>query len=273
MMGSGKRNDEAQNMLPLRDNMGQKLNTVEAARVKFLNGQADKVCGIKFSYVVSSCLHRKGIADFWSGGHVRMVDQVAVLCDLLLHLALWIIPLIMEIWGNYLQGARGNKGLQEIQSSSLFCLICAFAGILIAQVFAMISGGQEAGKLFPTTYGAIVGGAYASIAFSVVWMTYWMSAHSDMLAQSMLAEEHELNRLRHTIMWSTVLKFIAVQTLVKNADFWGYATTDNTSATLDQAVAILKVSTVPPGKEGELAMILKSTGKDTGMNMRVFNGV
>merc|ERR1711935_430673 len=86
-----------------------------------------------------------------------------------IHLALWFVALGLEIWSN-VQEHRGPDMLSEVANGSLWTLIVAISGILVAQLFAMTSGGQEAGKLFPTTFAAIVGGAYASILFSVIWI-------------------------------------------------------------------------------------------------------
>ena len=127
-------------------------------------------CGgfLKFSYVVSAPLHMKGFFEFWESSRASWADRIAVTIDLLVHLALWFVALALEIWVNT-QSHKGHALLSELAMSSLWALIVALIGIAIAQIFAMTAGGQEAGRLFPTTYGAIVGGAYASIAFSILW--------------------------------------------------------------------------------------------------------
>ena len=101
--------------------------------------------------------------------------------DLVIHLALWFVALGLEIWC-CLEKNRGHEMLQELQTTSLWALIVAVGGIAVAQLFAMWAGGQDAGKLFPTTYGVIVGGAYASITFAIGW---WQMVHFLLLDSAM----------------------------------------------------------------------------------------
>lgn len=193
----------------------------------------------KFSYVISAPLHTKGFWEFWAKEKsYGWADRLAVTFDLLIHLALWFIPLTLEIWGTAIDHRSPNQ-LAEFQSASLWALIAAVIGIAVAQLFAMTAGGQDAGRLYPTTYGAIVGGAYASIVFSVLWLALWMM-HIEMLAHSEKDGDHELDRLRHSMMWSTALKFIAVTTLAKNASFWGPCTTDVVKENNEQTMQVMK---------------------------------
>ena len=121
----------------------------------------------KFSYIVSAPLHMKGFFQFWAKEHRYTIwDRIAVSIDLLLHLTGWFLALGIEIWANT-QENRGEAILAEINMVALWCLIVALSGILVAQAFAMTAGGQEAGKLFPTTYGAIVGGAIVGAAIAL----------------------------------------------------------------------------------------------------------
>ena len=188
-------------------------------------------CGnaFKFSYVISAPLHMKGFFEFWAKDHkYAFLDRVAVTFDLLIHLAAWFVALGLEIWANT-QENRGTAILAEVNMVALWSLIVALSGILVAQAFAMTAGGQEAGKLFPTTYGAIVGGAYTSILFSLMWLLHSFS-------WAALANQYEdhpdlddnLKSQRHVVMWAVALKTCAVVTLKQNAAFWGPCVIDET---------------------------------------------
>lgn len=187
-------------------------------------------CGnmLKFSYVISAPLHMKGFFQFWAKDHkYAFLDRIAVTFDLLIHLAAWFVSLGLEIWANT-QENRGHAMLAELNMVALWSLIVALSGIVLAQAFAMSGGGQEAGKLFPTTYGVIVGGAYTSILFSLLWMI--MSTGWAALANQY--EDHpdlddNLKSQRHVVMWAIALKTCAVVTLKKNADFWGPCVIDD----------------------------------------------
>jgi hypothetical protein len=176
---------------------------------------------VKFSYIISAPLHMKGFWQFWYKNRpYGNIDRIAVTFDLLIHLSVWIIPLVLELWCNG-QDQKGDGVLKELMSASLWALIVALSGIAIAQFFAMLGGGQEAGKLFPTTYGAIVGGAYSSIVFTVLWAIYataWTAMNSQYVDNS---PHDDLKVQRQCMLWSLALKIFAVVTLVKNADFWG----------------------------------------------------
>ena len=181
-------------------------------------------CGnmFKFSYVISAPLHMKGFWEFWAKDHqYAFLDRLAVTFDLLIHLAAWFAALGLEIWINS-QENRGTSILSELAMVSLWSLIVALSGIVIAQAFAMSGGGQEAGKLFPTTYGAIVGGAYTSIIMSIMWAlhSYGWAA---LVAQYDDDPSHDdnLKSQRHCVLWAIALKTCAVVTLEKNASFWG----------------------------------------------------
>ena len=181
-------------------------------------------CGnmFKFSYVISAPLHMKGFWEFWAKDHkYAFLDRAAVTFDLLIHLAAWFTALGLEIWANS-QDNRGTSLLAELNMVALWSLIVALSGIVIAQAFAMSGGGQEAGKLFPTTYGAIVGGAFTSIIFSILWLIQ-SAGWQEMLAQYDDDPDNDNNLLsqRHCVMWAVALKTCAVITLEKNASFWG----------------------------------------------------
>jgi hypothetical protein len=187
-------------------------------------------CGgfMKFSYVISAPLHMKGFWEFWATDKATWADRVAVTVDLLAHLALWIVALVLEVWCNA-QSHKGHPLLAELMGASLWGLIVAFIGIGIAQIFAMTGGGQEAGKLFPTTYAAIVGGAYTSIVFGMLWAITQVAVFPEMNAQYDHGGNHDdaLKHQRQCMLWAIALKIIAVVTLVKNANFWGPCTTDS----------------------------------------------
>ena len=199
-------------------------------------------CGnmFKFSYVISAPLHMKGFWEFWATDKATWADRIAVTVDLFTHLALWITALVLEIWCNA-QSHKGSGMLAELQGAALWGLIVALIGIAIAQIFAMTGGGQEAGKLFPTTYAAIVGGAYASIVFSILWTVQsagWTAMTTQYDDDASL--DDALKRQRQCMLWALALKIIAVVALVKNSDFWGPCTTDSGKEAKEQAALHMK---------------------------------
>ena len=202
-------------------------------------------CGgfLKFSYVVSAPLHMKGFFEFWESSRASWADRIAVTIDLLVHLALWFVALGLEIWINT-QSHKGHALLSELAMSSLWALIVALIGIVIAQIFAMTAGGQEAGRLFPTTYGAIVGGAYASITFNILWaITQVLPGVFEAMSLQYVddpANDDALKIQRHMVLWAMSLKIIAVVTLAKNASFWGPCVVDEQQSAADQKAQYMK---------------------------------
>ena len=202
-------------------------------------------CGnfVKFSYVISAPLHMKGFWEFWGKEHsYAFLDRLAVSCDLIIHLALWFIALGLEIWANA-QDHRGPSILAEVANASLWTLIVAISGILVAQLFAMTSGGQEAGKLFPTTFAAIVGGAYASILFSVIWILSsptWTQMNVQYTMEGTEGVDDHLKMQRQYMLWTMALKTFAVVTLKKNADFWGPCVIDSNREAEEKSFQIKK---------------------------------
>jgi hypothetical protein len=200
-------------------------------------------CGgfLKFSYVVSAPLHMKGFFEFWESSRASWADRIAVTIDLFVHLALWFVALALEIWVNT-QTHKGHALLSELAYASLWGLIVALIGIVIAQVFAMTAGGQEAGRLFPTTYAAIVGGAYASITFSILWCITQVQVWPELSAQYVDAPglDDSLKIQRHMVLWAMALKFVAVVTLAKNASFWGPCVVDENQSAADQKSQYMK---------------------------------
>ena len=176
---------------------------------------------LKFSYVISAPLHLNGFLEFFGAEGVSCANKLTVTCDLIFHLAFWVVPLIMEIWSAYLQ--PGTVILREVQAASLYALITAIVGLLIAQVFAMIEGGQDAGRLYPSTKALITGGAYASIAFSSIYVVLATLSNWPEYTASDDDHNNELAQLRKQTLWVIVLKFFAVQTAQANASFWGCA--------------------------------------------------
>ena len=163
--------------------------------------------------------------------------------DLLVHLALWFVALALEIWVNT-QSHKGHALLSELAMASLWGLIVALIGIVIAQIFAMTAGGQEAGRLFPTTYGAIVGGAYASITFSILWcITQVLPGVFEAMSLQYVddpANDDALKVQRHMVLWAMALKIVAVVTLAKNASFWGPCVVDEQQSAADQKAQYMK---------------------------------
>ena len=182
-------------------------------------------CGgwFKFSYIISAPLHFKGFGEFWASAKAGFLEKTFVTADLVFHLAFWIVPIVMEIWAAYLN--KGTFILKEIQAASMWALLTAFIGVLIAQLFAMVWGGQDAGRLFPSTYGLIVGGAYASITFSAIYVIMATGTWAEYVATD--DDRHnELAQLRKQTLWAIVLKFLAVTTAKQNAAFCGPCSPD-----------------------------------------------
>jgi hypothetical protein len=208
-------------------------------------------CGnaFKFSYVISAPLHMKGFFEFWAKDHkYAFLDRVAVTFDLLIHLAAWVVALCLEIWANT-QENRGHAMLAELNMVALWSLIIALSGILVAQAFAMTSGGQEAGKLFPTTFGVIVGGAYSSIIFSALWMimsTGW-AALANQYEDHPDLDDH-LKSQRHAVMWAIALKTCAVVTLKQNAAFWGPCVIDESKEVQEKTQQYLRNNNMENGQ-------------------------
>ena len=71
--------------------------------------------------------------------------------------------------------------------------------MFIAQVFAMLAGGQPAGRLFPSTYGLIVGGAYASIIFSILYIQAAMGTWAEYTASD--DDSNEVAQMRKLALW------------------------------------------------------------------------
>ena len=147
-----------------------------------------------------------------------------------------------RIWANA-QENRGHAMLAELNMVSLWALIVAICGIGLAQFFAMMGGGQEAGKLFPTTYAAIVGGAYTSIIMSILW-TIQSTGWAAMAAQYTDGEDLDdnLKIQRHAVLWCIALKTCAVVTLKKNADFWGPCVIDDMKQEQEKATQFYKTN-------------------------------
>ena len=187
----------------------------------------------KFSYVVSAPLHMKGFFQFFAKRHAyHLADKFFVTVDLLSHLGAWIAALCLEIWINN-QEDRGSALLTEVSKVSLWALIVAWTGIAIASLFALF--GQEAGKLFASTYAVIVGGAYTSIMMSLVWILQ-SASWAAMVAQyddSSLGDD--LKTQRHYVLWSFALKICAVVCLKQNAAFWGPAIVDEAKEKAEKA--------------------------------------
>jgi hypothetical protein len=184
----------------------------------FFNGK------VKFSYVVSAALHMHGFFQFWrKERQYWIIDKLFVTLDLVSHLACWIIPLILEIILQF----KDNKGpeiLAEVSMVSFWALVVGWIGIVLASFFAL--AGQEAGKLFPSIYAVIVGGAYTSIVMSLVWLLQ-SASWTAMVAQyddSSLGDDLKLQR--HFVLWAIALKICAVVCLKQNAAFWGPAIKD-----------------------------------------------
>ena len=106
----------------------------------------------------------------------------------------------------------------------------------------MTAGGQEAGRLFPTTYGAIVGGAYASIAFNILWAITQVQVWPELSEQYVDAPglDDALKIQRHMVLWAMSLKLVAVVTLAKNASFWGPCVVDENQSAADQKSQYMK---------------------------------
>ena len=168
---------------------------------------------LKFAYIVSAPLHQKGFFEFWGNPDLNIADKFAVVCDLLLHLCFWFVPFGFELWMS-LQTDRGSYIHQELQMGSLWCLIVALIGILVAQLFGLME--QDVGKLYATTYAAIIGGGTASIIFSGL---YFMSGGAWLLTPT--SPDNPVTSFRFMVYWCIALKTLAVVTASQNAAFWG----------------------------------------------------
>ena len=168
---------------------------------------------LKFAYIVSAPLHKQGFFEFWGNPDLNIADKFAVIADLLLHLIFWLVPFGLELWMS-LQTNRGTYIHQELQMGSLWCLIVALIGILIAQLFGLME--QDVGKLYATTYAAIIGGGIASIIFSVL---YFQNGGAYLLLPT--SPDDVVTTFRFMVYWCIALKTLAVVTAAQNAAFWG----------------------------------------------------
>lgn len=168
----------------------------------------------KFSYVVSAPLHRAGFFEFWGNKNLGMCDKIAVVADLFLHLCFWLVPFALEFW-MATQSNHGSDTNQELQMGSFWCLVVAFVGLAIAQVFGFMN--QEAGKLYASTYALIVGGGFASIIFNILHFTNggdWLHTNT--------SADDAATTFRFMVYWCIALKILAVITVQQNARFWGH---------------------------------------------------
>ena len=98
--------------------------------------------------------------------------------------------------------------------ASLWSLIVALIGLLIAQIFGLME--QDHGKLYATTYAAIIGGGIASIIFSVMYYMVtlaWLGMPT--------SPDNPVTSWRFMVYWCIALKTLAVTTAAQNAAFWG----------------------------------------------------
>ena len=198
----------------------------------------------KFSYIVSAPLHMKGFFQFWAKEHKYTIwDRIAVSVDLLLHLTAWFTALGCEIWANTQENRGPNSMLPELAMISLWALIVAISGILVAQGFAF--WGQEVGKLFPSTYALIVGGAYTSIIYSVMWCIHssgWEALVNQYDDDPSL--DDNLKAQRHAFLWAIALKTCGVTCAIKNANFWGPCVIDKAQEEAEKTAQWIKQNNV-----------------------------
>ena len=168
---------------------------------------------LRFAYIVSAPLHQKGFFEFWGSPELNIADKFAVAFDLFLHLCFWFVLFAFELWMS-LEKDRGSYLNQELQMASLWCLVVALIGILIAQLFGLME--QDVGKLYATTYAAIIGGGTASTIFSVMW---FMTGGDWLMTPT--SYDNPVTTMRFMIYWVIALKTLAVVTASQNASFWG----------------------------------------------------
>ena len=171
---------------------------------------------LKFACIVSAPLHQRGFFEFWGSPNLSIADKAAVAFDLVLHLLFWFVPFGFELFMS-LESKRGNYLAQELQMGSLWCLVVALIGILIAQVFGMRE--QDVGRLYATTYAAIVGGGIASIIFQVMYLILGAQNRPALMAAT--GDSDILTTMRFFVYWCIALKTLAVVTASSNAAFWG----------------------------------------------------
>jgi hypothetical protein len=168
---------------------------------------------LKFAYIVSAPLHKQGFFEFWGNPDLNIADKFAVGFDLILHLLFWFVPFGFELWMS-LESDRGSYLNQELQMASLWSLIVALIGILIAQLFGLME--QDAGKLYATTYALIIGGGIASVIFTVLW---FMTGGPWLMNPT--SPDNPVTTFRFMMYWCIALKTLAVTTAAQNAAFWG----------------------------------------------------
>jgi len=179
---------------------------------------------LNFSYAISAMLHPANI--YRSFRSQSGFEQFFVVVDLILHLAVWITAIIMEIW-IFGQEHRGARKYEEIGSAAFWTLLLAFGGVLITQLANwMAAGNAVIGSAYPTTIAMITGGGVASAAFSAI--TYVLAMQDGEYASTHDATKHfhnaydkddKLCTTRQLLLWLIALKLIAVATVKANAAY------------------------------------------------------
>ena len=176
---------------------------------------------LEIAPIISAPLSKYGWKEYVESGPATIIVAGG---DLLIHLALWVVAFILEVWCT-MEAESGKvlptNTLKELGSASFWALVTALIGIGFVLLFGIMGG--KVGQEFATTYAAVVGGAYASIAFTILWVIQ-ASGWSEMNAQYLdNAAEDGLKLQRQCMLWSLALKTIATVVVTKNATFWGHA--------------------------------------------------
>ena len=176
---------------------------------------------LEIAPIISAPLSKYGWDEYVENGCATILVAGG---DLLIHISLWVVAFILEVWCT--SEAESGKvlptnTLKEFGSASFWALVTSLIGMAFVLLFGILGG--KVGQEFATTYAAVVGGAYASIAFTILWVIQ-ASGWSDMNAQYLdNAAEDGLKLQRQCMLWSLALKTIATVVVTKNATFWGHA--------------------------------------------------
>lgn len=178
-----------------------------------------KFCGgkLNMSYIVSAPLHYEGFDDFWTSA--SCIGQMAAFTDMLMHVLLWVVVLTIDIMMySYDPVGDGDTKIfmREIQAGVITSTCLVWVGLFLAIIFGIL--GQPAGKAFPSTVAFVLGGAFASILFSLVYVILLVNWTEAMTSTD---TGRYFMTLRQLSLWSLGLKSVAFYYAKANIDFHG----------------------------------------------------